>query len=174
VHIGEMPDSAWVARKIAPNARIVCAAPAYLARHGQPAEPADLANHVAIALEENDSDVTLWRFASRSDARRTNVRMKAAMSTNDGDAARLWAIAGHGLLMRSEWDLAADLAAGRLVPVMDGWRTPDADVTVFLAPRHARAERITRFVEALRQSLTPVPWRRDVAAEREAPSRVMD
>lgn len=159
VHIGELPDSAWTARRIAPNARIVCAAPLYLERHGRPTQPQQLTGHVAIALEQNDSDVMLWRFTSVSDRRRVNVRMKASMTTNDGDIARNWAIAGHGLLERSEWDLAQDLAAGRLVAIMPGWRTPDADVTVFLAPRHARAERTTRFVEALRKSLTPVPWR---------------
>jgi DNA-binding transcriptional LysR family regulator len=159
VHIGEMPDSAWIVQKIAPNARIVCAAPLYLERRGRPTQPGQLTEHVAIALEQNDSDVTLWRFTSLSDRRSVNVRMKASMSTNDGDIARSWAIAGHGLLERSEWDVANDLAAGRLVAILPSWRTPEADVTVFLAPRHARAERTTRFVEMLRKSLTPAPWR---------------
>lgn len=62
VHIGELRDSTLVAYPLAPNRRILCASPAYLARHGAPAKPEDLRDHDCIALRENEEDVTLWRF----------------------------------------------------------------------------------------------------------------
>ena len=70
VHIGELRDSTLVAYPLAPNRRILCASPAYLARHGAPAKLEDLREHDCIALRENDEDVTLWRF-KKGGARRS-------------------------------------------------------------------------------------------------------
>ena len=74
VHIGELRNSSLVMMRLAPNERIACASPAYLAAHGSPVEPADLATHSCLALRQNDEDVTLWRFIDRQ-RRTTPVRI---------------------------------------------------------------------------------------------------
>jgi DNA-binding transcriptional LysR family regulator len=158
VHIGELRDSSLVAQRLAPNDRIVCAAPSLVARHGEPAEPADLRRLPCIALRENDEDVTLWRF-TRPDGSVTQVRVEPRLATNDGDVVRDWAVAGHGVIVRSEWSVADDLRAGRLVRLLGDHRMPSADVVAFVGARRGRSARTTRFVEYLRAALTPAPWR---------------
>jgi DNA-binding transcriptional LysR family regulator len=73
---------------------------------------------------------------------------------------REWAIAGQGVAIRSEWNIAGDLAAGRLKRVLPAWEVPAADVVAMLGTRFGRSARTTAFLAMLRQSLSPVPWRR--------------
>lgn len=159
VHIGNLTDSSMVAYPIAPNARFVCAAPDYLARHPAPREPQELATHHCIVLRENQEDVTLWRF--RKSRNEVSVRVPAILSSNDGDVVRQWALRGKGVIMRSEWDVAENLAAGRLVRVLKDWRLPDADVVALVDRRHGMAARVKLFLSFLQARFKPVPpWRR--------------
>lgn len=158
IQIGELRDSEQVATVVAPNRRLLCAAPAYLDRYGAPSMPADLRDHRCIALRENDEDVTLWRFENAR-GERINVRIEPVLSSNDSAATKALALAGAGITVRSEWDVAEDIAARRLVPLLPGWKLPDADITAILGRRGERAARVDDFLGLLRRSLRPVPWR---------------
>lgn len=158
VHIGELRETALAAQKLAPNDRILCASPAYVKRYGEPITPKQLLDFRCIALRENDEDVTLWRF-SKSGSTAVQVRIEPVLASNDGDVVREWALAGHGIIMRSEWSIADDLRARRLVRLLDDYRLPAADVVAFVGPRKGRSARTSRFMRALRDSLTPTPWR---------------
>lgn len=159
VHIGSLTDSSMVAYPIAPNARFVCAAPAYLARHPAPHKPQELVTHDCIVLRENDEDVTLWRF--RKGRNEASVRVPAILSSNDGDVVRQWALGSKGLIMRSEWDVAESLAAGRLVRVLEDWHLPDADIVALVDRRHGMSARVKLFLAFLQARFKPVPpWRR--------------
>jgi DNA-binding transcriptional LysR family regulator len=161
IHVGEIKDTtpSLTVRHLAPNERILCAAPAYLARRGAPRTPLELRDHSCIALRENDEDVTLWRFHS-GDSGEERVRVEPELASNDGEVARCWALAGLGVLLRSEWDVADDLRAGRLLRLLHSHTLPSAPVVALLGSgRRARAARTERFLDALRQSLNPVPWR---------------
>ncbi|MBL0178685.1 MAG: hypothetical protein IPP98_06100 [Gemmatimonadetes bacterium] len=87
-----------------------------IALRGMPTSPAELANWPCIASRENDEDTTLWRFVAAE--RLETVRVEPVLATNDGEVARDWAVAGLGVVVRSEWSIADDLAAGRLVRVL--------------------------------------------------------
>ena len=89
----------------------------------------------------------------------TAVRVEPRLASNDGEVVREWAVAGRGVIVRSEWSVAGDLGAGRLVRLLPDWRLPAADVVAFVGPRRGRSARTGRFVEYLREALTPVPWR---------------
>jgi DNA-binding transcriptional LysR family regulator len=159
VHIGRLADSSMVAYPIAPNARFICAAPAYLARRPAPHEPKELAQHDCIVLRENNEDVTLWRF--RKKRSEVAVRVPAILSSNDGDVAKQWALQGKGLFVRSEWDVAESLATGRLVRVLADWTLPDADVVALAARRAGMSARAKLFLSFLQARFQPVPpWRR--------------
>ncbi|MGU3387543.1 LysR family transcriptional regulator [Methylobacterium sp. D53M] len=161
IHVGEIREAtpSLTVRALAPNDRILCAAPAYLARHPAPRVPADLRDHTCIALRENDEDVTLWRFRAAEGAE-VRVRVDAALVSNDGDVVRGWALAGLGVIVRSEWDVADDLRAGRLARLLEGYALPSAPVVALLgSERRSRAARTERFLEALRRSFDPLPWR---------------
>lgn len=159
VHIGSLADSSMVAYPIAPNARFICASPKYLAQRPAPREPKELAQHDCIVLRENDEDVTLWRLRKKRND--IAVRVPAILSSNDGEVARQWALAGKGVVMRSEWDVAESLAAGKLVRVLPDWSLPDADVVALVAGRTGLSARVKLFLAFLQARFKPLPpWRR--------------
>jgi DNA-binding transcriptional LysR family regulator len=151
VRFGEPPDTRVVARKVAPNRRILCAAPAYLAAHGTPRTPAELARHNCIGIRQGDEAYGLWRLTGgRGDAPQTEpVRIRGNLTTNDGEIAVNWALDGHGILMRAEWDVARYLQSGRLVPVLPQYRTPEADIYAVYPQRHQLSARVRAFVDFL-------------------------
>ena len=159
VHVGALRDSSQVAYRIAPNERWLCAAPTYLKRAGTPATPEDLARHSCLVLRENDEDVTLWRFKSRAGERA--LRVSPVLSSNDGEVIKQWALAGKGVMLRSEWDVAAEIAAGRLTRLLPAWRAPSADVVALVPQRKGMSARVKTFLQFLGAQFKPAPpWRR--------------
>jgi DNA-binding transcriptional LysR family regulator len=156
IHIGAPARMDDIVTTLAPNRRILCASPDYLDSAPGLSSPRDLAGHRCLAIRENDEDVTLWRFHG---PREEVVRINPALSSNDGAVIREWALAGQGVVIRSEWDIADDLATGRLKEVLPEWKIAPADVVALLGSRHGRNARTTAFLTLLRQSLTPPPWR---------------
>jgi DNA-binding transcriptional LysR family regulator len=159
IHIGPPGPLNQIVTTLAPNRRILCASPAYLADAAPVRSPSDLMRHRCLVVRENDEDVTLWRFLHASREPET-VRIRPTMCSNDGAVVRDWALAGQGVAIRSEWNVAADLAAGRLKRVLPSWEVPAADVVAMLGTRFGRSARTTAFLAMLRQSLSPAPWRR--------------
>lgn len=161
LYVGQLRNSSLVAQYLAPNERFLCAAPDYLSRAGTPRRPRDLLRHECIALRENDEDVTMWRFVPARQGKAVRIRIEPALSSNDGEVTHAWAVAGAGVIMRSEWDVAEDLRARRLVRVLHNWRLPSANVVALLGARHGRSARTVRFLQLLRSTLTPAPWRQE-------------
>jgi DNA-binding transcriptional LysR family regulator len=149
IRFGAPPDARVIARRLAPNRRLLCASPAYLAREGEPRVPADLARHNCIGIRQGDEAYGVWRLsAGRASARRTEAtKTRGNLTTNDGEIAVRWALDGHGILMRAEWDIARHLASGRLVPVLPHYETPDADVYAVYPQRHQLSTRVRAFVD---------------------------
>src|SRR4051812_3821505 len=149
VRFGEPPDARVVARLLAPNRRLLCASPAYLQRHGTPRTPHDLAAHNIIAIRQGDDAFGSWRL--RSGKRMETVRVRGNLSTNDGEIAVSWALAGHGIVLRAEWDIARYLRSGRLQQVLENWQTPPADIHAVYPVRHQGTARVRTFVDHLAQ-----------------------
>lgn len=159
IHIGELKVSNLVGHAIAPNARFLCASPQFLQRHGTPGTPEELADLPCIVLRENNEDVSLWQFKRGQSSR--NIRVSSTLSCNDGEVIRAWACAGRGIILRSEWDVAEDLAAGRLVRLLPGWKAADADVVALTHHRAGLPQRIRHFTRYLQEHFKPLPpWRR--------------
>ncbi|GAA4332612.1 LysR family transcriptional regulator [Variovorax defluvii] len=156
VRFGAPPDSRLIARHIAPNRRLLCAAPAYLARRGTPKVPSDLARHNCIGIRQGEEAYGVWRLASgRGRSARTEaVKTRGSLSTNDGEIAVNWALDGHGILMRAEWDIERYLRTGRLVQVLPQYFTPDADIYAVYPQQHQMAARVRAFVDFLVLSFT--------------------
>ncbi|MBE3064711.1 MAG: LysR family transcriptional regulator, partial [Spirochaetes bacterium] len=134
IQIGELRDSSLVVRRLAPNQRFICASPDYVARRGTPTSPEDLRSHDCIALRENDEDVTLWRFAPADGGDPVHIRIEPRLASNDGEVALGWALAGLGVICRSEWAVVDYLRTGHLVRLLGRWQLPSADVSVFFGP----------------------------------------
>lgn len=160
VHIGTLKSSSWVGYPLAPNERFLCASPAYARRIKALNHPADLARYNCLCLRENDEDLPRWRFSQEGDPRRSTViRVAGALSSNDGTVITEWALAGLGIVERSEWDVAPLLADGKLVRLLPDWRLPSAPVTALLPSRTGRSVRQRIFLETAKQFLSPPPWR---------------
>lgn len=155
VRFGEPPDSRVVARRIVANRRLLCAAPAYLDKHGHPKTPRDLSLHNCIGIRQGDEAHGVWRLSSgRNHKQRTeSVKVRGNLVTNDGEIAVNWALAGHGILMRAEWDIARHLRSGRLVPVLSQFTTPDADIFAVYPQQRQHSTRVRAFVDFLAKSL---------------------
>ena len=158
IRFGEPPDTRVIARRLAPNRRLLCAAPSYIASHGMPTTPRDLAKHNCIGIRQGDEAYGVWRLTSgRGAARKTEtVRIDGNLTTNDGEIAVRWALDGHGILMRAEWDINEYLADHRLVEVLPGYETPSADIYAVYAQRHQMSTRIRSFVDFLTLHLKSV------------------
>ncbi len=147
IWFGQVPDSRLVARKIAPNRRFLCASPEYLEKAGVPATPRDLHGHTCIVLRENDAAYGTWHM-SRGRKQET-IKVRGALSTNDGETALVWALDGHGVLMRSEWDVHAHLRSGALRVVLPEWSLPSADVYAVYGERMNVSAKVVAFVDFL-------------------------
>jgi DNA-binding transcriptional LysR family regulator len=150
VRFGEPPDARVVARRLAPNRRLLCASPDYLRRRGTPRSPGELAAHDCIFIRHGDEAYGVWRL--RSGRRETAIKLGAGLSTNDGDVAVQWALDGHGILMRAEWDIAKYLRSGRLRQVLENYQTPPADIYAVYPQHHQLSGRVRVFVDFLAEA----------------------
>lgn len=162
IRFGELPDKRLAARRIMTNRRFLCASPHYLKAHGTPATLADLAHHQCILHRQNDEAHGVWRFTHQG--RVEVVKVEGGLSSNDGDIVLGWALDGHGILIRSEWDLAKYLESGRLRVVLPDFDLPSADLFVYYPQRRNQTARARAFIDFLVQAFVP-------AANQPAPDR---
>ncbi|MEY4751023.1 MAG: hypothetical protein RIQ60_3237 [Pseudomonadota bacterium] len=175
MRFGAPPDTRVIARHVAPNRRLLCAAPAYLARCGMPRVPNDLTRHNCIGIRQGEEAYGVWRLTSGRGRQQSTeaVKTRGNLTTNDGEIAVNWALDGHGILMRAEWDIERYLQSGRLVQVLPQYHTPDADIYAVYPQRHQLAARVRAFVDFVAQSLaqprTPGSAQTDGTAGDDAP-----
>ncbi|MDV7211106.1 DNA-binding transcriptional regulator, LysR family [Azotobacter beijerinckii] len=148
IRFGELPDSRLIARKIASNRRRLCASPLYLRAFGRPEVPKDLMRHNCIVLRQNDAAFGVWRLTRGKQTE--SVKVRGSLSTNEGEVALNWALDGHGILMRAEWNLAKYLRSGRLEEVLEDYETPPADIYAVYLERLNLSAKVSYFVEHLR------------------------
>jgi len=156
IRFGEPQETRMIARRLAPNRRILCAAPSYLTRHGIPKSPTDLLRHNCIAIRQGDEAYGVWRLTLDRSKRQPAeaVKIRGNLTTNDGGVAVNWALDGHGILMRAQWDTASHLRSGRLVQVLPQYHTPDADIYAVYPRRHQMSTRVRVFVDFISASLS--------------------
>jgi DNA-binding transcriptional LysR family regulator len=154
----------WVVRKLAPNQRVLVAAPAYVQLRGQPERLEDLGQHACLVVRENGGDTgqgqrfDQWWLSRTAQGKRTPVTVSGPLSSNSGELVRDWCLAGHGIMLRSVWDVAQPLASGALVRLLPDWAMHDADVH-WLAPYRAQMPlRLRLLQEFLMQRLAGAPW----------------
>lgn len=147
VRFGPPPDTRVLARRIAANRRLLCASPAYLAASGEPADPQELARHRCIVIRENTRAYNSWELTDGE--RQTTVKVRGGLSSNHGEVAVGWALAGHGIVLRSEWDVAPHLRGGELRRVLAPWVGAVADIHAVYPQRHLLSAKVKVFVDFL-------------------------
>jgi DNA-binding transcriptional LysR family regulator len=119
-----------------------------------PKVPSELARHNCIGIRQGEVAYGVWRLASGrgKSATAEAIKTRGNLSTNDGEIAVNWALDGHGILMRAEWDISRYLKSGRLVQVLPQYVTPDADIHAVYPQRHQLAARVRAFVDFVAQA----------------------
>ncbi len=148
IRLGQVREAHVIARRIARNRRILCAAPAYLARHGLPQSLADLRQHRCLAIRERDQDFGRWELEGPDGV--AAIKVSGPLSANNGEVVRQWAVDGHGIMLRSTWDIGQEIAAGVLLPVLPDY-SQAADVWAVYPSRLSVSARLGVAVEFLEQ-----------------------
>jgi DNA-binding transcriptional LysR family regulator len=147
IRFGDLPDQRVVGRMLATNRRFVCASPAYLEQFGIPRLPDDLRSHRCLVLRENDTAYGTWHFTKGK--RHELVKVQGTMSSNDGEATLRWALDGHGVLVRSEWDVQSYLDAGTLKRMLADWSLPPSDIYAIYPERLNLSAKVRVFIDFL-------------------------
>jgi DNA-binding transcriptional LysR family regulator len=161
--------SEWVGRRLARNQRVVVASPHYLRERRAPQAPADLAQHDCLIVRESDQRFDVWALRKERDKAEVRVRVQGPLSGNSGELVRDWCLSGRGIMLRSLWDIAPQLASGELVRVLPGYAMWDADIH-WLAPHRAQTpKRVRLLIDFLAERFRGEPWKVKGAAKASAP-----
>ena len=156
----------WVTRRVARNQRVLAASPDYLARRGAPATLDALVEHDCLVVREN-TDATsmrerrdaLWTLRHARDGSTARVPVRGLLSSNSGEMVRDWCLAGRGVMLRSLWDIAPQLASGALVRVLPQYAMTDADIHWVAPWRPKTPRRVRLLVDFLVDAFRGEPWK---------------
>ncbi|WP_149537086.1 LysR family transcriptional regulator [Siccirubricoccus phaeus] len=153
IRVGPLRESRLVARKLGESRMVVVAAPAYLARHGTPQRPEELAAHNRIGFSFART-VAGWPFRKPGGGTLLLPPEGNAL-VSDGEQSRLLALAGLGIGRFGAYHVGADLAAGRLVPLLEAWNPGDTEIisAVFIGPGGALPARVRAFLDHLAENV---------------------
>ncbi|KQV78999.1 LysR family transcriptional regulator [Massilia sp. Root351] len=154
IRVGEAHEPHLMSRRIAANQRVLCAAPSYLTRHGAPATLAELAQHRCIVVRERDQghDHSAGRWLLTGPAGMESVKVAGPLSASNGEIVHQWALDGHGIILRSIWDVGPALARGALQRVLPAYAQP-ADVWAVYTSRLSTSAKVRVCVEFIEQWL---------------------
>lgn len=154
VRIGALADSGLVVRKVGEVRSLTVAAPAYLARAGAPRTPAELAGH-KVLFTASRGQAPEWRFAGGG--REVVIRLQPRLTVSDVDATLSAALAGHGVARALSYQVAEDLAAGRLVRVLGAFEPPPLAVQLVTPSARLTPVRVRTFLDYAAPALGALP-----------------
>lgn len=163
IRIADLQDSSLVAKRLAPNHRVLCATPGYLAERGAPLVLADLAQH-SLLVHNTDN----WRLEGPDGP--STVKVDSAVRTNSSEVIREAVLAGIGIALRSTWDVGPDITSGRLRIVLPDWHASSrvAVHAVYPSRRHL-AHKVRVFMDFLGDRFgSPPYWDKGVGLETQA------
>lgn len=160
IRIDALDDSRLVARRIAPNRRVLCASPDYLHRRGRPRTPGELADHDCLLLFGSGGRQDVWRLGTPTGGEVT-VRVQGRLESNSGEVLRDASLAGEGIVIHSLWHVADDLRAGRLEVLLPDYPLATTAISAVMPQRRLVPPRVRAFTEFLIEEFgDDPPWER--------------
>jgi len=156
VRIGAVGGQNLVARKVGTTRLVCCAAPSYLAQHGEPRAPEDLAAHACL-LYAYAPQIGLWPFRDPDGGER-NVRVAGPAHSNNGRFLEALAVAGVGISYEPDFIVGPDVKAGRLVQILRAFAPPAAGIHVVYPSRRHLSAKVRAFTDFLTQRFTGAEW----------------
>jgi DNA-binding transcriptional LysR family regulator len=157
IRIGRLADTSFMARKIGEDKRLICAAPSYLARHGTPQRPEDLARHNCLVSRDR-SQLNRWPF--KRDGQVFELEVSGRVAVTEGEIQMQLALQGIGIVRLTRLTLARAIREGSLVPLLSEFAAYDDAVPIHAVYPHRRhlAPKVPAFVNFLIEKFTPPPW----------------
>ena len=166
VHTGDLADSGSIRRLLTRGPQITAASPAYLARHGTPQVPEDLLDHNCLLLRFPGSKQYRWTLKGPDGP--ITLRVSGNMDCNSGEALRDWCLAGHGLALKSLWEVVDDLNEGRLVPVLTDYPPPSHGIYALYPHSQHAPPRVRVFIDFLAEVFGTKPaWEKRLKVKRD-------
>ncbi|WP_029527310.1 LysR family transcriptional regulator [Polaromonas glacialis] len=177
VRVGDMPDSMLVSVRLADNRRLCVATPQYLKRHGTPQHPGDLARFDCLSLSSDASQTRGWAFRVprhapgqgegvtggaplEGDSEIIHLKPGGPLDCSDGQVLHDWCLAGYGIAWRSTWEVESEIAAGRLVAVLEEFAAPANGIYAVFPQRKHLPLRVRLWIDFLKHHYSqPEFWR---------------
>jgi DNA-binding transcriptional LysR family regulator len=153
---GEPPETGQVYRRLGPNRQVICASPAYLKARGIPKTPQELKSHDCIAHTQR-STPRAWHFTARGGGK-TSVRIDPRVAVSSSLALRSCALEGLGIVEINSYIVGADIGAGRLVRLLEGYQPRELSIFAVFPARRFLAPKVRAFVDAMLDLMTPEPY----------------
>ena len=157
LRVGRLDDSALVASKIVDLTQVVCASPKYLARHGRPVHPSDLARHACLTLSHFPG-ANRWPF--QIDGQLVQVGVKGPVAADSAHMLLKLAIGGMGIIRFGDNVVARTVQEGELEVILQDFQEPNRfPLWAMLPPGRQRAPKVRLFLDFLIERFGPAPWR---------------
>lgn len=159
LRIAALPDSALRARSLCAIEVPLVGTPAYFETHGWPQHPTDLAQHRCL-IYSYAAHPRLWRFIDdQGDAQ--IVKVSGQLSSNNGESITSTLLAHQGIALQPEFMIWRELAQGRLVRALPGWRASPIALNIVTPPGKLRPSRVSVLIDFLQSRFTAPPWQRE-------------
>jgi len=157
VRVGDLPDSSLVSVRMADNRRLCVATPGYLQRHGTPQHPTELAKFDCLTLSSDASQTRGWAF--QVDGEVIHLKPGGPLDCSDGQVLHDWCMAGYGIAWRSTWEVEAEIAAGKLVAVLQDFDAPPNGIYAVFPQRKHLPLRVRLWIDFLKHNYgEPAFW----------------
>lgn len=143
IRIGELPDSSMKAIRVGSIRRVVCASPAYLAKHGAPEKPSDLANHLVVAASAVSPAIE-WKFAEG-----LVVRVKPRLTVTSNDSAIAAVLLGMGVTRLLSYQIASYQASGQLQTILNEFEPEPLPIHVIHREGRYASAKVRSFVDLI-------------------------
>ena len=161
IRIAELKESSLIVRKLAANKRMLVASPEYLAKNGSPKVPADLLNHNCLLLRFPGSQQYQWTLQGPDNDAPVTLAVAGSMDSDNSEVLTHWCLDGHGIALKSDWEVGEYLRDGRLKRVLPDYQPPSHAVYTLYPENRYLPTRVRAFVDFLVAEFggTP-PWER--------------
>lgn len=146
IYVGNDINAFYIAKLLAPNRRILCASPSYIAQYASPNSINELASHHCLVIQERNQAIGNWLLTNGSE--QINVPVSYQYTTNSGNIALDWALQGKGVLLRSQWHVQPYLTSEQLVQLLPEWYQP-ADIWAVFTQRPSNSAKLNLLVNFL-------------------------
>ncbi|MDN3919395.1 LysR substrate-binding domain-containing protein [Roseateles violae] len=150
VRVGDEIAPHLIAKRLASNHRVLCAAPSYLEKHGVPGTLSDLAAHDCLIIKERDHPFGVWRL--RNGKQESTIKVRGPLSSNNGEMVVNWAVKGRGVALRSTWDVGSLIAGGKLVHILPEY-SQEANVWAVYPSRLSTSAKVRVCVDYLQSHI---------------------